>query len=274
MKQTTLIKPAAVEGPGLHKGKKTTVIFNPAPGGSGISVKNSGFTYKLSPALVLDTKRGTTIRYKGSIVHTVEHMLSALQGLRVDNCLIEIIGNEPPAADGSSFSYVMALKRAGICEQKKEKTEMILKEPLMLADEDKYIAVIPWKGLKISYFSDFSKYGVKPADYSADITPSIYEKEVSKARTFGFKSEIGWLIKAGLIKGASLKNAILIGEDGAPVSGTLRYHDELTRHKVLDIAGDFKLIQGSLNMHIIAVKTGHKQNIEMAKIINKFFENK
>ena len=78
MKQTTLIKPAAVEGPGLHKGKKTTVIFNPAPGGSGISVKNSGFTYKLSPALVLDTKRGTTIRYKGSSVHTVEHILSAL----------------------------------------------------------------------------------------------------------------------------------------------------------------------------------------------------
>jgi UDP-3-O-acyl N-acetylglucosamine deacetylase len=269
MKQTTIIRPAAVEGPGLHKGKKTTIIFMPAPEGSGIAIKHNRFTYKLSPQLVLDTKRGTTIKYKGSTIHTVEHMLSALQGLKVDNCLIEITGNEPPAADGSSYPYVAALKRAGLQRQSAEKNEIILKEPLMIEDEDKYMAVLPWKGLRITYFSDFSRYNVKAADFSADIIPSVYENEVSKARTFGFKSEIGWLIKAGLIKGASLKNAILINEEGVPLNGELRYPDELTRHKVLDIAGDLRLIQGSLNMHVIAVKTGHRQNVEMAKRIER-----
>jgi UDP-3-O-[3-hydroxymyristoyl] N-acetylglucosamine deacetylase len=269
MKQKTLAKQAVVEGPGLHKGKNTTVIFNPAQEGAGIAVKNSHFTYKLSPGLVLDTKRGTTIKYKGSTVHTVEHMLSALQGLGIDNCLIEIIGNEPPAADGSAYPYLAAVKKAGIRTQRAVKNEITIKEPLMLEDEDRFMAVLPWKGFKITYFSDFSKRSIGPDDFSAEITPLVYEKEVSKARTFGFKSEIGWLIKAGLIKGASLKNAILIGEDGKPVNGSLRYPDELTRHKVLDIAGDFKLIQGSLNMHVIAVKTGHKHNIAMAKKIEK-----
>ncbi|MCE5299587.1 MAG: UDP-3-O-acyl-N-acetylglucosamine deacetylase, partial [Spirochaetia bacterium] len=110
----------------------------------------------------------------------------------------------------------------------------------------------------------FSAKKIAPAVASFNVNPSVYEKEVSKARTFGFKSELKWLKLLGLIKGASLENSILM-DNGKPVAGSLRYPDELTRHKMLDIIGDFGLLNGRLKAHIIAVKTGHKQNVEMVK---------
>ncbi len=266
MKQITLKKAAEISGPGLHKGRINTVIISPAEPDAGLLIRNAGFEYSLSPSLVSDTKRGTTIKYKKSVLHTVEHMVSALRGLGIDNAVIEVKGDEPPAADGSSYPYVLAVKKAGIKTLPKEKKFIDIKEPMLVEDKGRYLAVLPYRGLKISYFADFSGYGIAPSDVTEIITPAIYEKMISKARTFGFKSEIGWLISAGLIKGASLENAILI-DKGRPVKGELRYPDELTRHKILDIAGDFGMLGANLNMHIIAVKTGHKHNVEMARKI-------
>lgn len=266
MKQTTLKKSVEISGPGLHKGKINRVIISPAETDAGLLIKNAGYEYVLSPALVADTKRGTTIKYKKSILHTVEHMVSAIRGLGIDNAVIEVIGDEPPAADGSSYPYVEVLTKAGIKKQTKDKVFIDIKVPMLVQDKGRYLAVLPCKGLKISYFSDFSGHGVPPADVTVEVNPVLYETMISKARTFGFKSEIGWLIAAGLIKGANLDNAILI-DKGRPVKGVLRYPDELTRHKVLDIAGDFGMLGANLNMHIIAVKTGHKHNVEMARKI-------
>lgn len=266
MKQLTLKKSAVISGPGLHKGRINKAVISPAENDAGILIKNSGCIYVLTPALVKDTKRGTTIKHKKSVLHTVEHMVSAIRGMGIDNCLIDIEGDEPPAADGSSWPYVAALKKAGLKSLSKEKKFIDIKEPMLVEDKGRYLAVLPNKGLKVSYFADFSGHGIPPNDVSEQISPAIYENRVSKARTFGFKSEIGWLIAAGLIKGANLENAILL-DKGKPVKGALRYPDELTRHKILDIVGDFGMLGANLNMHIIAVKTGHKHNVEMARKI-------
>ena len=114
MKQITLKRNAEITGPGLHKGKINSVIISPAEADAGFLIRNAGEEYVLSPALVKDTKRGTTIKHKKSVLHTVEHMVSALRGLGVDNAVIEIKGGEPPAADGSSYPYVQAVKKAGL----------------------------------------------------------------------------------------------------------------------------------------------------------------
>ncbi len=268
MKQITLKTDAVITGPGLHKGGKNKVTIRPSGADTGIIIKNNGESYVLTPDVVLDTKRGTTIKYGKSTVHTIEHLTSALRGLSVDNAVLDMEGGEPPAVDGSSLPYVAAIKKAGLKSLSKEKKYLNLKSPVMMEDGDRYMAVLPCEGFKVTYFADFSKHGVKANDVSVEITPAAYEKMVSKARTFGFKSEIGWLMKAGLIKGASLENAILM-DKGKPVQGTLRYEDELTRHKILDIVGDFGMLGANLNMHIIAVKTGHKHNAAMAAKIYK-----
>jgi len=260
-----------IVGPGLHKGKINKIFISASEADTGLKIINAGCEYVITPSLVADTKRGTTLKYKKSVLHTIEHMVSALRGLGIDNAVITVEGDEPPAADGSSYPYVVALQKAGLKQLKKDKKFIDIKTPMLVQDGERYLAVLPYRGLKVSYFSDFSGYGIKPAEVTEQITPKAYEKMVSKARTFGFKSEIGWLIKAGLIKGASLENAILI-DKGLPVKGSLRYPDELTRHKVLDIVGDFGMLGANLNMHIIAFKTGHKHNVEMARKIEDSFK--
>jgi UDP-3-O-[3-hydroxymyristoyl] N-acetylglucosamine deacetylase len=200
-------------------------------------------------------------------------MVSAVRGMGIDNVKVEIDGGEePPVFDGSSFEYIKAISRVSPSIQEENKKELNIKNPIVVKDNDKYLAVLPYHEFKVHYFSDFSGNGLKPEEYSASITPESYINEIARARTFGFKNEIETLIKSGLIKGANLKNAVLI-DKGKPVNTKLRYKNELTRHKILDIVGDFGLLGANLNLLVIAVKTGHTQNIEMARMIEKQVKN-
>ncbi len=268
MNQATIAKKTSVTGRGLHKGGEAKVTFKPAAPGAGIIIKNNGMEYGLDVRYVVETNRGTVIKNGKSVLHTIEHMLSAVKALGIDNIEISVDGNEPPVLDGSACGFTAALKKAGIKKQKAEKKQFRLKEPVLISDRGRYIAALPGKGLKAGYFSDFSKHGIAPEEAWITLSTASYIREISRARTFGFKSEIEWLIKAGLIKGASFKNAVLI-DRGRPVKGSLRYKNELTRHKLLDLIGDLSFIEGGLNMTVIAYKTGHKQNIELVrKLIN------
>lgn len=268
MYQRTIKNKFSIEGKGLHKGKKCNITFLPAKENTGILIRNNGVEYSPSVNYVIETKRGTTLRYKKSIIYTVEHLLSAIKGMEIDNIILEIKGDEPPALDGSSYIYCAKLKKAGIIEQSVKKNFFLIKRPFYLKQDDRVLIVLPYENYKIYYFSDYSKYNIKPQEFSIVVNSDEYFKKISKARTFGFKSEIEWLYKAGLIKGADLKNAILI-DRGKPVNTKFRYKDELTRHKILDIIGDFGLLPGNLKMLIIAIKTGHKQNIEMVKELTR-----
>jgi len=268
-KQITIKKKIEIKGIGLHTGTAVKITFCPSEPDTGIIIKSKAGEFKAEAGLVFDTKRGTSLKSGGAVLHTAEHMVSAISGLGIDNIIAEIEGGEePPAFDGSSYEYVKVLGKVYPSIQDRDKKELIIKEPVVIKDRDKYLAVLPYKGFKVHYFSDFSAFGLKPEDARISIDPYSYSKEIARARTFGFKHEIDTLIKSGLIKGASLKNAILI-DNGRPVNTKLRYKDELTRHKILDIVGDFGLLGANLNLLVIAVRTGHTQNIEMAKIIKK-----
>jgi UDP-3-O-[3-hydroxymyristoyl] N-acetylglucosamine deacetylase len=268
MKQATIKKSAGLAGIGLHKGREAKVVFRPAAPDSGIIIINRGLKYRLDIRRVAGTNRGTVLKNGRSVLHTIEHMLSAVKAMGIHNIEIEIDGNEAPALDGSSAGFVAALNSAGIKKQASPAKQFIISEPVALSDNGRYMAVLPGRGFEVRYFSDFSKHGVAPEECGLKVTPAAYESEICRARTFGFKAEIDWLISAGLIKGASLENAVLI-DGGRPVAGALRYRDELTRHKVLDIIGDFAFIEGDLNLTVIAYKTGHKQNIEMVRRLLK-----
>lgn len=271
MKQATIGKSVKISGIGLHKGAPVEVTFYPAPENTGIVFKNNGETYSLDVKLVAGTNRGTVLKKGASEIHTVEHMLSAVKALGIDNVIIELEGGEAPVLDGSARGFIAAFKKAGIKRQAAEKKVFTLNEPLLLNENGKYMAALPGNGFAVRYFSDFSGRGIPPEEAGLKITPEKYAAEISCARTFGFKEEIEGLKKAGLIKGASMKNAVVI-ENGRPVNGRLRLENELTRHKVLDIIGDFSFIEGEINMTIVAYKTGHAENIKMLKqILNSKF---
>jgi UDP-3-O-acyl N-acetylglucosamine deacetylase len=266
MNQATIRKSISVSGAGLHKGAPAEIEFSPSGAGTGIILENKGEIYGLDVKYVSDTNRGTVLQKGKSKIYTVEHMLSAVKALGVDNIRIRVRGDEAPAMDGSAFLFVKALKKAGITGQAAEKKVFTPREPLLLRENGKYMAALPGKGFSVYYFSDFSKQGLAPEEAGGKVTPENFIKEISRARTFGFKQEIEALQKAGLIKGASLKNAIVI-DKGKPVNGRLRFKNEPARHKVLDIIGDFSFIEGEINMTVIAYKTGHTENIKMVKQI-------
>jgi len=269
MKQTTIKDPFELAGRGLHKGALSRIVFHPAAANTGIILSSRGKEFKLSPALVCDTKRGTSVKYKGVTIHTVEHMTAAFKGLGIDNVKAEFLsGNEPPIFDGSAVEFTRAILKAGIVTLKQDRKNIVLKKPAVLPDKGCHMAVLPYKGFKAYYFSDFSQKGMPASEFSSVISAETFVKEIAPARTFGFKKEIDLLIKAGLIKGADLGSAVLF--DGAkPVNTKLRFKDEVPRHKLLDIIGDFGLLDGMPQMLVIAVKTGHRHNIEMLKNILK-----
>lgn len=272
MKRNGLNGSASVEGRGLHTGVLSKVTFVPARLNSGIVIRNSGEEYRVSPGLVFDTKRGTSLKFGKSEVHTVEHLLAAVKGMLVDDVIIEIDGIEPPCSDGSAAAYVKALRKSGVVALAAEVSIHLLKEPLIIKDNGKYMAALPYPKQKFVYFSDFSAMGIAPEEAEFELKQGAFEKEIASARTFGFKREIETLLKAGLIKGADEKSAILI-DNGKPVNTKYRIKQELTKHKLLDMTGDFALLNKRVNMLVIGVKTGHEQNVEMAKKIYQMTGN-
>lgn len=264
-RQNTLKKEFSVSGRGLHKGADVKFTFHPAPADNGIIIRNNGEEYRLGPGLVFDTKRGTSIKKGNSIIHTVEHMVSALCGLNIDNVFIEAEGDEPPALDGSAWPFCEAALRAGISTQAAEAKYISLREPVALnAGAGKALVALPYDGYKVHYFADFTAAGLALQEFSSLVQPEIYARAIAPARTFGFKNELDALIKAGLIKGADLTNAVLI-DNGKPVNTKFRYDNELARHKALDMVGDLGLLGCRLNACVIAVRTGHTENVELAR---------
>ncbi|HDQ25634.1 MAG TPA: UDP-3-O-[3-hydroxymyristoyl] N-acetylglucosamine deacetylase [bacterium] len=265
-KQNTIAANVRIKGKGLHKGGENTVIFSPAPPGTGITIINSGERYVLNPHRVFDVKRGTSVKKGKSRIYTVEHMVSAVRGLGIDNIAVEIDGDEIPCIDGSAKAFVEALLKAGIKKQAAGKKAVELKEPVAVKDGESFMAVIPYPVFKVYYFADFSGFKAGTMEFSLEINPESYRKKICAARTFGFKKEMAALKRSGLIKGADLNSAVLM-DKGRPVNTKLRYEDELVRHKILDITGDFGLLGAELKMLVLAFKTGHRHNIEAAKKI-------
>ena len=276
--QCTIKKPVSLKGISLHTGLEINLTFKPAP-------ENSGFIFQridlpdqpvinASADKVKTVERCTTIAEGTIKIHTIEHVLSALSGMGIDNVLIEIDSNETPICDGSAKPYVELIKQAGIEEQTIAKKIYSITEPLHYENKNgTQIVVLPSAEFKISV-TQVGPKGKMTEFFSSVITPETYETEIAPARTFTFSEDIQPLLDKGLIKGGSLENAIVIRGDEVLSKSALRFDNELARHKALDIIGDLALSGIRITGHVIAIKPGHQPNTQVALKIAKEYQNK
>ncbi|MBX7210937.1 MAG: bifunctional UDP-3-O-[3-hydroxymyristoyl] N-acetylglucosamine deacetylase/3-hydroxyacyl-ACP dehydratase [Verrucomicrobiaceae bacterium] len=275
-RQHTVAKPASLTGTSLHTGEQVTLTLQPAPEGFGIKFRRIDIEDKpFIPALVekvQKVERATTIAEGGVNVHTVEHMLSALSAMGVDNAIIEMDANEPPIVDGSAQPYVELIKKAGLQEQKEARKVFEVREPIYQETRDGTILhIVPDKKFRISC-TNVGPQGRHTQYFSTEITPEIYEKEIAPARTFVYYEDIAPLLEKGLIKGGTLEAAVVIRGDTLLSKQPLRFADEFVRHKILDIVGDLMLSGKRILGHVIAVRPGHGPNTELAREIVKQYD--
>jgi UDP-3-O-[3-hydroxymyristoyl] N-acetylglucosamine deacetylase/3-hydroxyacyl-[acyl-carrier-protein] dehydratase len=298
VKQKTLKERFALKGKGLHTGLNIEITFLPAPVDTGYKIKR--IDLEKQPVIealaenVVATQRGTVLGSGDITVSTVEHALSALYALGIDNCLIEVNASEFPILDGSAIEYVKAIKNAGIVEQEKDKDYYIVRKKIEVSDPEtgSKLILLPDDSFCINSFIEFDSKYIPNQSASLD-SVADYEAEIAPSRTFVFVREIQQLRKAGLIKGGDLDNAIVIYErelsqkdldeladeihvprHDAKVLGylnsrNLAFPNEPARHKLLDIIGDLSLIGKPLKGRVIATKPGHKINNKLARLLRK-----
>jgi UDP-3-O-[3-hydroxymyristoyl] N-acetylglucosamine deacetylase / 3-hydroxyacyl-[acyl-carrier-protein] dehydratase len=271
--QQTLAKSASLKGTSLHTGEEVSVTLKPAPIDHGIKFKRTDLSDEPTVEARIENirlvERATTLAEGNVKVHTVEHLLSALHGMGVDNAIVEMNGNELPIADGSSRAYVELIKKCGLEEQSAYAKVFEIRDTLHIETKSGSILIlVPDEKFRISC-TQVGPEGRFTQYYSTEITPEIYEKEIAHARTFVFFEDVKPLLDKGLIRGGSLETAIVIRGDSLMSKEPLRYPDEFVRHKILDIIGDLFLAGCRLRGHIIAVKPGHAANSELTKAISK-----
>jgi len=271
--QRTLAKSASLSGAALHNGGNVTLTIHPAAAGHGYKFRRTDLPDEpIVDALVDHVKtveRSTTLVQGNAKIQTVEHILSALAGLGVDNALIEMDANEPPIGDGSAAPYVALIQEAGIIDQESVRAPFELGQPIHLeTNGGSIMSVFPHTGFKISctqanHDGRFTQY------LSLEITPEVYAREIAPARTFVHYEDVKDLMEKGLIKGGSLENALVIRGESVLSKEPLRFQDEFVRHKILDIIGDLALAGRPLRGHVVAVRPGHGPNTELARAIAK-----
>ena len=300
-KQKTIQASMSCTGVGLHTGVESTITFNPAPENFGIKfLRTDKEDQYVTPDLdnVIDLTRGTTIEENGVKIHTTEHVLSACAGMGIDNLLIELNSKEPPVMDGSSKDFVEALVEAGIIEQKAKVDFLKITKPVVYTDEEKDVEVVgvPYDGFKTTFTIQYDLEDLDVQYSSVHNMSQNYKTQIAPARTFCLLSEIKGLAKQGLIKGGNLGNAVIIvdkdiedeevqifkerfgikffkGDKGLQKTQVLRFRNEPVRHKTLDLIGDLALLGKPILGHITAIKSGHKGNVEFAKLLRKEFKN-
>lgn len=304
-KQRTIARAVSFSGTGLHTGNPSTITFNPAPANYGyVFVRTDLEPHFEIPALtdfVVDLSRGTTLGIDGVRVHTVEHVLAALVGLKIDNCRIELSSNEPPVVDGSSMPYVNALVSAGFHEQEAERIYFEIDETVRYTNEDKHVDIValPNSEYRITVMIDYFNPALGSQHTGMFDLEKEFVNEFAPARTFCFLTEVMSLYRQGLIKGGSLESAIVIndttmsdaelielkevfklqeppirGDNGILNGEALRYKNEPARHKLLDMIGDLALIGVPIKAQVLAARPGHASNIEFGKKIRKLYLEK
>lgn len=276
--QHTIAKAADYQGIGLHTGNLCKIVFKPAPVDSGVTLIRTDLPG--SPAIqahhsnVLGVIRGTTVGNDAMRVHTIEHVLSAVYALGIDNMIIELNANEPPVADGSSRVFFDTLKEAGVVAQDAPRQILIPTEPLRYKNGETEISFEPSDDLRLTVSILFQHPLIQQQQVSVLIDADVYRSEIAPARTFCFDYEVEALKKQGLAKGGSLDNAVVVGLDRIHnKEKKLRFPDEFARHKTLDLLGDLYLLGRRLQGHVTAFRPGHGHNINFVKQMAEKFLN-
>jgi UDP-3-O-[3-hydroxymyristoyl] N-acetylglucosamine deacetylase/3-hydroxyacyl-[acyl-carrier-protein] dehydratase len=300
-KQRTIEKPVSISGVGLHTGRPVTLTFNPAPENHWFKFQRTDIEghpiVEADADNVVDTSRGTTLEKNGVKVHTTEHVLAALIGLKIDNCLIQLTGPEMPIMDGSSAKFIEILEQAGIVEQQAEREYFELTENLTFEDPVKKVEMlaVPQDDFRVTVMVDYGSE-VLGTQHASMYHLNDFKKEIAPCRTFVFLRELEALLQHNLIKGGDLDNAIVLVDSELPeeklnhlrkvfnkpnveVKGMgvlnntkLHFYNEPARHKLLDIVGDLALVGRPMKIHILAARPGHAGNVSFAKKIKQMIK--
>jgi len=266
VKQRTLRKPVRATGVGLHSGEKVFMGLKPAPANAGIVFRrmdlNPVAEIRAAPHRVGETKLGTTLVDGDVKIATVEHLLSALAGLGIDNAVVELSAIEVPIMDGSAAPFVFLLQSAGIAEQNVPKRFIRIRRPLEVKDGDKWARFEPFDGFKVNFEIEFDHpvFKAHMRKASMDFSSTSFLREVARARTFGFMRDLETLRARNLIMGGSLDNAVVLDDYRILNEDGLRYENEFVRHKILDAIGDLYLLGHTLIGEFSAFKSGHGLN--------------
>lgn len=273
LKQRTLKTIIRATGVGLHTGEKVYITMRPAPANTGIVFTRTDLTPAVSieaiPYNVGDTTMSTCLIKDGVRISTVEHILSALAGMGVDNVYVDLSAPEVPIMDGSAGPFVFLIQSAGLEEQSAGKRFIKVKKPIRVEDGDRWVSFTPHNGFKVSFDIDFEHPAIRNTVQSVDIdfSATSFLKEVSRARTFGFMKDLEMLRSRNLGKGASLDNAIVLDDFRVVNEDGLRYHNEFAMHKVLDAIGDLYLLGCNVVGHFHGHKSGHDLNNKLLRAL-------
>lgn len=266
IRQRTLKNIIRATGVGLHTGKKIYLTLRPAPVETGIVFRRVDLDIpveiKASPEYVGDTRLSTSLE-KGDVkISTVEHLLSALAGMGIDNAYVDLSAPEVPIMDGSAGPFVFLVQSAGIEEQSKPKRFIRIKRTVKVQEDDKWAKFEPFDGFKVGFTIDFDHPAFKAREQHAevDFSTTSFVKEISRARTFGFMRDVEMLRERELALGGSLDNAVVVDDYRILNEDGLRYQDEFVKHKILDAIGDLYLLGHSLIGAFSGYKSGHALN--------------
>ncbi|MHC1718197.1 MAG: UDP-3-O-acyl-N-acetylglucosamine deacetylase [Acidaminococcaceae bacterium] len=269
--QQTLAAPVSYSGIGLHSGKNVNMCMLPAEVDTGIVFIRTDLPDKpeisAKPANVSSTLKATTLSENGAEVFTVEHLMAALSMMGIDNCRIEMDSPEPPVTDGSSGVFADLILEAGRKTQDAPRKVYALDRAFAVHQDDRYICVLPYDGYRISFTSINPHPLLGTQYYDIELTEENFLKEIATARTVAFMHEVEQMKKMGLGLGGNTDNVVVFDNTG--ILSKTRFDDELIRHKILDVIGDLYLL-GHIKAHIVAVKTGHAFNAELARQIENY----
>ncbi len=273
IKQRTLKNVIRATGVGLHTGEKVYLTLRPAAPNTGVVFRRVDLPDPVPiparPEFVGDTRLSTTLVNQGTKISTVEHLLSALAGLGIDNAYIDVSAPEVPIMDGSAGPFVFLIQSAGVEEQSAAKRFIRIKRRIRVQEGDKWACFEPYNGFKVSFSIDFDHpaFRERPQAASVDFSSTSFVKEVSRARTFGFLRDIEMLRQHRLALGGSMDNAIVVDDYRILNEDGLRYEDEFVRHKILDAIGDLYLLGHSLIGAFSGHKSGHALNNRLLKTL-------
>jgi UDP-3-O-[3-hydroxymyristoyl] N-acetylglucosamine deacetylase len=257
--QRTLRDTIHLNGIGLHTGYSVQLTLVPAPPDSGIRFRRTdlkNFEIEALRTHVAKVSYATTLMKKGVMISTVEHLLSTLYGLGIDNLYMDIDSMEVPILDGSSGRFVEEIQKVGIVAQDALRKYIVIEKPIEVRHENKVAGVYPDKTPKATYIIDFEHSAIGYQKIEIELTPESYCRDIAMARTFGFVSDVEYLKSLGLIRGGSLENAVVLDSSGI-VNNHLRFPNEFVRHKLLDLLGDISLIGYPIIGHLYAERAGH-----------------
>jgi UDP-3-O-[3-hydroxymyristoyl] N-acetylglucosamine deacetylase len=272
IKQRTIKKIVKARGVGIHSGKLVNLTLIPAEVDHGVVFKRldaGGRQVHAHSAFVNEVVLSTGLESQGVKVSTIEHLMSALSALGVDNLLVELDSFEVPIMDGSSAPFVFLVQSAGIKDQEAYKRFIVIKDTIRVENGQSWAQVSPYFGFKVSLEIDFEHKKIKESGQklTIDFAEQSYLKEISRARTFGYERDVEMLQKQNLALGASIDNAIALSDNDILNEDGMRYHNEFVKHKILDIVGDLFLLGGNVIGHYEGYKTGHMLNDQLLSAI-------